>query len=562
MKTDTLIALFIIIAGLIFVLPVYADPGDLDTAFGPDQDGRVTTDISIQDDMIRDVAVQSDGKIVVIGVTNSGGFISAFALARYQAKDGSLDQSFGVSGIVTTQFSGKIDEGYAIALQEDGKIVAVGVSDADSIIAPKIALARYNTNGILDTSFGIDGKVVTSVSSGDIAYDVAVQPDGKIVVVGATNTIHLDTSFIVARYTADGSLDDTFGTGGTVTTDFSARKDRAYAVAVQPGDARIVMAGVADEDSLDADFALARFSTDGSLDTSFGTDGRLRTDLSTGNDGAFALALQTDNKIVAGGIANWGAPTAQGGDFGLVRYQADGTLDTDFGTNGIVITSFSFYDDMVRALAIQADGKILAGGFLGYGYASAEFAMACYMEDGSLDNTFGTDGLVHTAFTQQDDGAFGLALQPNGKIVLAGVSTFSGLSSDFALARYYSTLPVITATTPGDEDSSVPVGTDISATFSSSQMDASTFTTASFMVQQGSLTIEGAVDFNDSTGTATFNPTESLDYDTIYTATVTTDVADQAGNHLPSDYTWTFTTGGESSGSSGGCSCFITTSVF
>jgi uncharacterized delta-60 repeat protein len=563
MKPKTLSFLFIIFAGLIFASSVQSDPGDLDTTFGPDQDGRVTTGISIRDDMVRDVVVQSDGKIVVIGVTNASGGGSAFALARYVEKDGSLDKTFGGNGIVMTRFSDRIDEGYAIALHADGKIIAAGVSDVANP-TPKIALARYHPlDGSLDTSFGTDGKVITSVTpSGDMAYDVAVQPDGSIVVAGATNTTSLDTRFIVARYTNDGSLDNTFGPGGSgyVITDFSAGKDTAYALAIQPGDSRIVVAGVAAEGGLSADFALVRYDTDGSLDTSFGTNGQVTTNLSGGNDGAFALVMQTDNKIIAGGIANWGVPTDQGGDFGLVRYQTDGTLDTDFDEDGIVITSFSIHDDMARALAVQADGKILAGGFAGYGYISAEFALSCYLEDGSLDDTFGSGGMVTTVFTQQDDGAFSLALQQNGKIVLAGASTFSGLSSDFALARYYSTLPVITATTPAKDATRVSIKTDVTATFDSYElMDASTFTTDSFMLQQGAVTILGVVSFHGATATAIFRPSEPLDYDTVYTATITTDVADLDENHLPTGYTWTFTTQEESSSSGGGCSCFLST---
>lgn len=566
MKQYTLRTIFIILASVIIASLVHADPGDLDTTFGPDQNGKVTTDITIRDDVVRDLVVQEDGKLVVVGVTNSNGIVAALVLVRYNT-NGSQDETFGSNGIVLTQFSGGIDEGYAVALQADGKIVAAGVSAAGTP-DPEIALARYHpADGSLDTTFGTGGKVTTSVSSsGDAAYDVAVQPDGSIVVAGATNTKITDTRFIVARYTGDGSLDDTFGPGdnGYAITNFSATNDTAYAVALQPDDDKIVVAGITDEGGQNPDFALARYNIDGSLDTALGSDGQITTDLSNyGNDGAFALALQGDGKIIAGGIANWGSPTAQGGDFGLVRYLTDGSLDADFGTDGIVITSFSFNDDMARGLVLQADGKILAGGFSGYGLNSAEFALACYLEDGTLDDTFGSDGMVTTDFTVFDDGAFGLALQQDGKIVLVGASALSSTSSDFALARYFSTLPAITVTTPAANAERVSPDTDITATFSSSQpMDASTITTASFTLQHGAVTIDGEVSFHGGAATATLRPSESLDYETVYTATVTTEVADQGGNHIPSDYTWTFTTKEESSSSGGGCSCFITTGTF
>jgi uncharacterized delta-60 repeat protein len=275
----------------------------------------------------------------------------------------------------------------------------------------------YAAAGDLDTTFGTGGKVITDFpETDDEAFAVAIQPDGKIVVAGPT-VVDGAVDFGLARYKLDGSLDVSFGTGGKVTTDFSGSQSIATAVAIQR-DGKIVVAGLTDAGGV-PDFALARYNPDGSLDPTFGTGGQVTTDFSGGNDQAFGVAIQSDGKIVVAGVATI--------DFALVRYNPDGSLDTRFGTGGKVTTDFSGDSDHAHGVAIQPDGKIVVAGTAGF----AEFALARYNTDGTLDTGFRTDGKLTTDFSGGIEQAHGVAIQPDGKIVVVGVA-----GEDFALARY------------------------------------------------------------------------------------------------------------------------------
>jgi len=374
------------------------DAGDLDSSFGGD--GLVLTDFpGASDEVANDVAIQSDGKIVVAGRTNAD-----FALVRYNT-DGSLDTSFGGDGLVVTDIGiNSPDAAFALAIQPDGKIVVAGNVGAD------IALARYNVNGSLDTSFGIGGVVITDVlpGSADAAFDVAIQSDGKIVVAGSTNA-----DFMIARYEADGDLDLDFGLLGVALTDISTgSEDVAFGVVIQP-DGRIVAAGRAAND-----FALARYETDGDLDATFDGDGRVTTDFPGSSlDGAFDLALQVDGKIVAAGTSD--------ADIALARYNINGGVDTTFDGDGLVLTNVPG-TGFGNAVAIETDGQIVVAGRSG-----ADFVVVRYNTNGALDTTFDTDGIVTTDFSDSADVAFAVAIQADGRIVAAGSS-----DTDIALARY------------------------------------------------------------------------------------------------------------------------------
>ncbi len=374
--------------------------------------GKVTTGIGSGAAEASSVAVQSDGKIVAAGYSNNGSN-NDFALARYNA-DGSLDTSFSSDGKVSTAIGSYGDEAQAIAIQPDGKIVAAGYSNNGS--NDDFALARYNVNGTLDTSFSSDGKVTTDIGSGeeDIAYAVAVQSDGKIVAAGYSGS-----AFALVRYTADGSLDTGFDTDGKVTTAIGTNDNTAYALAVQ-SDGKIVAAGYSG-----SEFALVRYTANGSLDTSFGTGGKVTTAIGSIIDTVRAVAIQSDGKIVVAGNSDNGSDD----DFALARYTADGSLDTSFSSDGKLTTDFGSNDvDRAYAVAVQSDGKIVAAGYGNHD----DFALARYTADGSLDTSFGAGGKVTTDLGSGDVEALAMALQPDGKIVAAG---FSG--DDFALARYH-----------------------------------------------------------------------------------------------------------------------------
>lgn len=419
-----LVALLVVAAG-----SAQAAPATQTSSLGPR--GEVTTTFGLKtDDVAQALAVQADGRIVVAGYSLGGSGADEdfrFALARYRA-DGTLDPKFGAGGKVTTDF-GTGSTAAAVALQQDGKIVVAGDTfnrpDAD------FALARYNANGTLDSSFGAGGKTTIPGPTADFVDAIALQPDGKIVVAGSSGSPQQrDDGFALARLNADGTLDTSFGSGGTLTTRFSESSDDfAWAVAVQP-DGKVVAVGTDFVYSREspADFALARYSSSGALDPTFGSGGKVTTNFGATSDFANAAVLQPDGKIVAAGYTFLGrtGPSA----FALARYTPDGELDPTFGVGGMVTTDLG-PSSSVWSAALQPDGKIVAAG-TGHG----GFALARYNTDGSLDTSFGSRGTVETAVGLGDSAmARGLGLGPGGKVIAAG-TTITCTYGDFVLARY------------------------------------------------------------------------------------------------------------------------------
>ncbi len=433
-RTVLIVAIVTALVGFIFVearTGIAAGDGDLDSTFG--SGGKVVTDFFGRSNGAAAIAVQSDGKIVVAGGALTALGPGDFAVARYNP-DGSLDTSFGSGGRVTTDFAGRSDNGVAVAVQPDGKILVAGAADM-AVTQFDFALVRYNADGSLDSTFGAGGKVTTDFNGGlDAASSIALQADGKIVLAGYATAG--DPHMALARYNANGTLDPTFGTGGKIITDINGTRNFANAVAIQP-DGKIVAAGstLTIPDSFTM-FALARYNTDGSLDSTFGSSGKVTTQVVSGNgedDEIFALAIQPDGRILAGGRANF----AQ--DFGLARYQSNGTLDPAFGTNGMVTTDFSGAIDRAFGMVLQTDGKIVLAGAANLTTGSTgDFGLARYNTNGSLDSTFGAGGKVITDFGGNVDNVRAVALQADNKIVVAGV-TQTITASTFALARYLAT---------------------------------------------------------------------------------------------------------------------------
>jgi uncharacterized delta-60 repeat protein len=407
-----------------FGLARYNSDGNLDTSFGGS--GLVTTDFSGGDDKATSAAIQADGRIIAAGYTDHrDGSSVQFALARYNA-NGSLDRSFGTAGRVTTPFGGVDARVTGVAVQADGRIVAAGFTRTAPGGAVQFAVARYDSDGTLDTSFGTGGKVTTSFGgTDDEAAGVAVQADGRIVAAGFTDAGGSPT-FAVARYTSTGSLDASFGSSGKVTTSFGGVDDRAAGVVVQ-ADGRIVAAGftrMAIGGS--SRFALARYNTTGSQDTSFGSSGLVTTSFGGVNDQAAGVTLQADGRIVAAGTAG----TSSRPFVGVARYTTSGSLDTSFGGSGEVITGFNHG----YSVAVQSDGRIVAAG--SFTQSSTRFALARFTRDGLVDDPFGTFGQVFTDFPTIAI-AYGMAIQSDGRIIITG-STYLGLSASFGLARYNS----------------------------------------------------------------------------------------------------------------------------
>ena len=428
--------------------------GQLDPTFG--KGGKVTTDLGSGTETIRGSVIQSDGKIVVVGDARPlKGQQTKFTLVRYN-EDGSLDTTFGDKGIVATNILGTeydYSVSYALLLQGDGKIVAVG-----SVFDPEhhhdvFAAARYNPDGSLDESFGDGGKMRVPVnpepltSANDTAVAVALAPDGKIVLAGSTGAYPPD--FGTARLNADGSIDETFGDGGVVITDLRKDDDGAHAVAVQD-DGKVLVAGYSSKGgSADFyDFAIVRYNQDGSLDDSFGEGGKVTTDISGGDkapDRVYAITLLPEGKIVVAGTVSAGAQMCQihacwKNGFGLAQYNADGTLDTGFGDGGKVIEDFGFSAGNY-SLVRTPDGKLATAGYV----SQADFALVLYNPDGtritslSDGGMFGDKGLIKTEFGAYRDEAYAIALQPDGKLIVAGTAVVDPndiLNGDFALVRY------------------------------------------------------------------------------------------------------------------------------
>ena len=408
-----------------------ADGGALDPAFGtggvvmtPTPPGTI-----LENGDLKAVALQADGKIVVGGHAQSTtAHSTTFAVARYEA-DGSLDSTFGTGGVVTTDFGNDWEGVQGLAIQPDGKIVAVGTTGGI------VALARYSPDGSLDPAFGsasTPGTVQSDVIGGGGAQAVALQPDGKIVVAGGLQGAE------VARYNADGSLDTSFGSDGVAS---STHEDWEYAttVALTPSGKILVVGSRANslpDSGPDRSFVIWRFNSDGSLDSSFGSGG-VATITVAAWDFASGLALQPDGKIVIGGSSEVGSQNFMT----LARLEPNGALDQSFGDGGSVLTGqvgdLYVYD--ASSLLLQPDGKIIAGGNSSSSLGGSGFGLARFLPDGSLDPSFGTDGVVGTAFGSDSGTVRATALQPDGKIVAIGPTWLTTPSSEaisFTLARY------------------------------------------------------------------------------------------------------------------------------
>lgn len=412
--------------------------GLLDPNFG--NGGVVVSPVSMTfEDGARAVAVQpADGKIVAVGYVDRGGGNYDFAVARYNT-DGSLDTTFDGDGIAITAISAGRDEAHAVAIQPDGQIVVAGVA-SNTTTGTDFVVARYNSSdGSLDTSFNGSGYITTDFgSTNDEVFAVALQSTGKIVAVGQTGSL-TDTSFALARYTTTGMLDVTFGINGRQVTSFDDGVDAAYAVAIQTND-KIVVAGIADNISgpgINNDFALARYEIDGALDPTFGNAGKVMTAVGAADEGAFAVGIQqsTGKIVAAGAVLN----AAGNNDFGVVRYNVDGSLDTTFAAGGPVpgttLTDMAGGNDVALALMIQPDDKIMVGGAAFVTNQGNDLALARYHADGGADMTFDADGKTVTNISAAHDTAYGLALRPGGKVVLVG-STGTGSAADFLLVGF------------------------------------------------------------------------------------------------------------------------------
>ncbi len=342
----------------------YNDDGSLDTSFSGD--GKDLQDFGIGVDRAWDVALQGDGKIVVVGSAAAVGSQN-FKVLRYLS-DGTLE------GHATATFAGA-SVAHGVAIQSDGRIVVVGSTDAGSAIA----VARFTTSGILDSTFSGDGMVTTDFFWGvDEGWDVAIQPGGKIIVVGSAAQDTL-TEFVVLRYNVNGSLDTSFGSGGSTFVGFQ-NNSYGRAVAIQP-DGKIVVVG---SSSTSSAIAVARLNSSGSLDTTFACDGRDERDFFWGVDEGWDVAIRSDGKILVAGSVFLDTLS----EIAVLRYNTDGYLDWSFGGDGYASTLMG-QGSHGQGLALHADGKLIVAGYATAGNPSF-FALARYegWHDMVLDTGF------------------------------------------------------------------------------------------------------------------------------------------------------------------------------
>ena len=396
--------------------------GSLDTSFGL---LGTATYASGSGPTVSATIVQSDGKIIEAGSTYNGADTD-MTLVRFNT-NGSADTGFGSGGEVVLNFASQWDSVTALAVQSDGKILAGGynayVSGGTSYST--FALARFNSNGTLDTSFGAGGEVTTDF--GTIQCNgraLVVQSDGKIVLAGNNLYASTNTDFAIARYNSDGSLDTSFGTGGKVITDFSGvgisnPNDSVTGAALQ-SDGKIVVVGNSNNQ-----IAIARYNTDGSLDTGFNSTGKLVSVLDSGGQcAAIGVGLTSDGKIVVGGERDNVAAVA--------RYTSSGALDTTFNTTGYVTNST--LNGNATGVAVQADNKILLTGQGAFNLLLNTFSVARYNTDGSVDSGFGSSGIASMTMVGLSQ-AFqtGLAIEADGKVVLSGSANFL---TNYILTRF------------------------------------------------------------------------------------------------------------------------------
>ncbi len=335
------------------------------------------------------MAAQTDGKIIVAGGTSP----KKFAVARLLA-DGTSDTTFGTDGLVeTTVLSVNTLPLKGVVVQADGKIVAVGPAIGPGPTSYDFVVLRYNTNGTLDSTFGDAGAVVTDFgNTDDYPRSIALQPDGRILVAGENqlNAMASTTNFIVARYNTDGSLDASFGTGGKVTIDVKNTPDEGGYVALLPG-GKIMVAGASGTVAGGSPYEMSavRLNSNGSLDTTFANGGKMVTTFGgSGDHVAYAVVADVTGRTTLGGVFGGTTPD----DFGLVRLSSAGGADPTFGDSGVVSTDFSSAGDALDVLLLQSDGRLLGAGNSQTGANPTSMALARYLTNGQLDPAFGTAG--------------------------------------------------------------------------------------------------------------------------------------------------------------------------
>jgi len=390
-------------------LSVAQSAGDLDKTFG--NSGKVNVGISGYYDVAKSMALQHDGKIVVVGYgKESLVSFKGLSVARY-LQNGEMDFDFGNLGVIQRVTMDLEGEAYSVAIQKDDKIVITGYSISPATNNKEITLIRFTENGNIDKSFGNKGLIITEISDEkDVGESVAIQDDGKIVVVGSTD--HKPTTDIVLiRYNENGSIDYGFGIGGIVITDINSGFDIGKSLVIQ-SDGKLIVSGFTHVRNKFL-MTLLRYDSYGDLDPSFGDGGIVTTDIN-GRRGKMDMAIQNDGKIILVGPSE----VENSHHFTVLRFNNNGSLDQSFGRNGVTKTVIGNYSE-AESVALDLNGNIVVAGTTELG--NEQFVVAMYNQNGMLESAFGSDGIVKTSFIKNSvDRAHSVVIDNDGNIIVAG----------------------------------------------------------------------------------------------------------------------------------------------
>lgn len=425
---------------LAFLFPAGAwcqSPGQRDSSFA--EYGILQANLCVWDAVSASL-IQPDGKILVTGYSEEEGH-SEFYVMRI-LPNGDPDLDFGVDGLALAKVSEWVNQGTSLALQPDGKILVGGYTNTNGNANMDFAALRFTSEGIPDSTFNQDGIVTLDISSFDRLLAIAVLPDGRIAIAGVTK--YPLTGFLLACFLPNGDLDTGFGSNGYTYTLFGSIYDVCSSMVIQP-DGKILLTGYTTTPNYWADVALARYNSDGTLDATFGAGGKVTTAYSATADVGTNVTVGADGKILVAGYSN---SSQQKNELALFRYMPNGTLDGSFGSGGKLRSKIGNNFSYAHSAITLPDGKILAAG-CALNATGLDFAMKKFNDNGTVDNTFGVNGIVTTDLQGFSDGASTVMYTPDGKILLAGTGITSDSSTtDIVLVRYISSLNVGVIETP------------------------------------------------------------------------------------------------------------------
>lgn len=487
--------------------PNFAAGNHLDYGFSNDGKVALSFGAGSPNNQAFDVAVQSNGSVVVVGTSDANG-TNDIAVARFNS-NGLLDSTFNSDGRVLTNFNNQ-EHGRSVVIQPDGKIIVAGHIFLGGANGFDMLAVRYNTNGTLDTTFA-GGAAFVNFTSTDQAFDVALQPDGKILLAGRMQTDSTGWMWAIVRLNANGTLDTAFGTNGRTTFN-GAFDDEARDVDVQ-ADGKIVVAGFFGQAQNNGNFTVRRYNSNGTSDSTFALN---TVGFFNANDEAYEVVQTSDNKYLVAGKCL--TPSA-GYSSALARYNSDGTIDTTFGSNGKLVLELNPNgSDSANDLSLQPDGKIVVAGAAGGSGVSSSFTLVRLSSSGVTDPTFGTGGRVNTVFGSNTDAeanavAYFNSLAGADKIIAVGSAFGDGtpVNSNFAVARYMLSGAAAPSDFSGDGRADFGVFRPSNGSWYISNSANNEFTAIQFG-QAGDVPVPGDYDRDGRTDAAVFRPSVNAWY--------------------------------------------------